>query len=255
MFFFAVIDPIGTLPVFLAVTTQFDARTKRVVALKAFFISATVLVCFVVLGELYLNLVGISLPAFEIAGGAILFVFALTMIFGDGKPDEEVTQYQRRSLDTQRRHQQVAQVQSPAGGEPNEMQRCGCFASTNSNNSDDGSTAVAIFPLAIPSLASPGAILAAVLRTSNQLSIVDQAIVTAEMLSVLVIALATMLGASWIFLLIGDNGAKLLSRVMGLILASVAVDSLLNGFGAYYSVIAGDGQYPNEKSYNYTNGI
>ena len=90
IFFFAVIDPIGTVPVFIAVTRGEDAAFKRKVAYKAVLVSALVLLLFVVVGELLLNAISIPLAAFQIAGGIVLLLFALTMIFGEGKPESEI---------------------------------------------------------------------------------------------------------------------------------------------------------------------
>ena len=80
--FFAVIDPIGTVPVFVAVTAGHDTAATRKIAVQATFISALILLFFVIAGELILDAIGIPLPAFQVAGGIVLFLFALTMIFG-----------------------------------------------------------------------------------------------------------------------------------------------------------------------------
>ena len=118
IFFFAVIDPIGTVPVFIAVTSQYDERTKRRVAVRATLIAAAILLFFVVAGEVILTAMDIPLSAFQIAGGIVLFLFSLSMIFGESKPDQEVELATRGSE-------------------------------------------TAIFPLAVPSIAGPGAMLAA----------------------------------------------------------------------------------------------
>lgn len=88
--FFAVIDPIGTVPVFIAVTRHIAEHDRWRVALRATLTSAAILIFFVVAGELILTAMGIPLSAFQIAGGIVLFLFALDMIFGDSKPEEEV---------------------------------------------------------------------------------------------------------------------------------------------------------------------
>ena len=82
VFFFAVIDPIGTVPVFIAVTSRYDDKIKRQVAVKATLVATIVLLFFVVGGEVLLIAIEVPLPAFQIAGGIVLFLFALTMIFG-----------------------------------------------------------------------------------------------------------------------------------------------------------------------------
>ena len=190
--FFAVIDPIGTVPVFIAVTSLYEDKVKRKIAIKATLVSAIVLLFFIVAGEIILTAIDIQLSAFQIAGGIVLFLFALTMIFGESKPDEELK-----------------------------------MAYSASEK--------AIFPLSVPSIASPGAMLTAVLLTeNNRYSLWEQTQTAAMMLLVLVVVLVFMLAASWIHRLIGNSGASIISRVMGLILASVAVSNVLSGIKEYF---------------------
>ncbi|KAF7786240.1 MULTISPECIES: MarC family protein [Pseudoalteromonas] len=192
IFFFAVIDPIGTVPVFIAVTRGYDAAAKRKIAMIASLVAAVLLVFFAIAGELLLTAMGIPLPAFQIAGGIVLFLFALSMIFGESKPDEEVKLV--------RDHHETA-----------------------------------IFPLAVPSIASPGAILACVLLTENaRFNLFEQVQTVAMMLAVILLTLLLMLVASSIHKVIGNAGASVISRVMGLILASVAVTNALAGFVSYF---------------------
>jgi multiple antibiotic resistance protein len=192
--FFAVVDPIGTVPVFIAVTSQFDEKAKRRIALLATLAAAGILLFFVVAGELILTAMSIPLSAFQIAGGIVLFLFALTMIFGESKPDEEI-----RLADSH------------------------------------GETA--IFPLAVPSIASPGAMLAAVLLTENsRYSVFEQVQTFFVLLAVLVVAYALMFMSGSINRLIGRSGASVVSRVMGLILASVAMANLLAGLKLYFGL-------------------
>ncbi len=194
IFFFAVIDPIGTVPVFIAVTNHYEDHIKRRIAVKATLVSAMILLFFVVAGEFILTAISIPLSAFQIAGGIVLFLFALSMIFGDSKPEEEIKM-------------------AASGNE------------------------TAIFPLAVPSIASPGAMLAAVLLTeNNRFNLLEQAQTTAIMFSVLLIVLLFMLAASWIHRFIGNSGASIISRVMGLILSSVAAASVLAGIKEYFSL-------------------
>jgi len=183
-----VIDPVGTIPVFVAVTAEIEASKRSRVALHAALVAAGVLMFFLVAGQFLINALGIRLPAFQIAGGLVLFLFALTMIFGESKP------------------------QSEAGGLETDPQQ--------------GSPAV--FPLAVPSLASPGAMLAVVLLTdNNRFSIPEQAVTAGIMLSVVAVAYLLMLAAGPILKVIGASGAAIVSRVMGMILAAVAVDHVI----------------------------
>lgn len=194
IFFFAVIDPIGTVPVFIAVTRGFSDKEKRKIALRAVLTSALVLLFFIAVGEIILNAINIPLSAFEIAGGIVLFLFALTMIFGEGKPAEE-----KKMIDS------ISET--------------------------------AIFPLAIPSIASPGAMLAAVLLTENdKYSIMEQLQSSIAMLAVLGVVLLLLLGARKIHKYIGDSGASIISRIMGLILASIAVFSVLDGINTFFAI-------------------
>lgn len=192
--FFAVIDPIGTVPVFIAVTRAYDAKAKRRIAVMATLVSAIVLIFFVVAGELILNAMAIPLSAFQISGGVILFLFALSMIFGESKPEEET-----RLAES---HHETA-----------------------------------IFPLAVPSIASPGAMLAAVLLTENAKFDIWQQIQTGlVLLTVLAVVLSLMLMASGIHRVIGNSGASVISRVMGMILAAVATTNVLTGIGGYFEL-------------------
>ncbi|RVU86617.1 MarC family protein [Leucothrix sargassi] len=194
--FFAVIDPIGTVPVFIAVTAKYDAKTKRKIALLATLAAAGILLFFILIGEVILTALAIPLSAFQIAGGIVLFLFALQMIFGDSKPEEEM-----KLLDGS--HQETA-----------------------------------IFPLAVPSIASPGAMLAAVLLTKNAVySVWEQAQTALVMLLVLFIAYLLMLLSGLIGKLIGNGGASVISRVMGMILASIATTNILMGLADYYKQI------------------
>ena len=194
IFFFAVIDPIGTVPVFIAVTRNEDEHSKRRIAIRAILISTAILTFFVIAGELILDAMDIPLPAFQIAGGIVLFLFALTMIFGDSKPEEEVGMVKEGSE-------------------------------------------LAVFPLSVPSIASPGAMLAAVMLTENaRYSIMEQGQTLVAMYAVLLIAFVLMLLATRIYRIVGDSGASIISRVMGLILASVATASALDGIKTYFAI-------------------
>ena len=88
VFFFAVIDPIGTVPVFIAVTKGFDVKEKKLIAFKSVMYACLVLLFFIIAGEPILNAISIPLSAFQIAGGIVLFFFTLSMIFGDSKGND-----------------------------------------------------------------------------------------------------------------------------------------------------------------------
>jgi len=185
-----VIDPIGTLPVFLAVTTGLSAAQRRTVALRAVAISFGVLTLFIGLGQVVLDALGLALPSFQIAGGIVLFLFALTMIFGHSKAETEIAEAER-----------VRQT--------------------------------AVFPVAIPSIASPGAMLTVVILTDNDRFSISHQVVTASLMGlVLICTLLILLAAAPLHRVLGTTGEAVISRVMGMVLAAVAVDAVLRGFTA-----------------------
>ncbi|SKC32099.1 hypothetical protein CZ809_01613 [Photobacterium piscicola] len=193
----AVIDPIGSVPVYLSQTQHLTLKQRRKVALKAVAIASGVLIFFLVAGQLLLEAMQIPLPAFQAAGGLVLLLFALTMIFGESKPEQE----QKLTQDIS--HSELADL--------------------------------AVYPLAIPSIASPGAMMAVVMLTDNhRYSVVDQAITAGVMVAVLFVSLLLLLSATTIQKWIGNIGAAIISRVMGLILAAVAVNNLLQGIKDFY---------------------
>ena len=166
-----VIDPVGTIPVFLFAVQGVPRRLHRRFALHAVAIAALVLLAFLVGGQFLLETLGLRLGSFQIAGGVILFLFAMTMIFGDSKPAREIEEAGRDHL------------------------------------------AGAVFPLAMPSIA-------------------EQAITAGLLMVVLALTLVLLLAASFIHRVIGNTGASVISRVMGIILATIAVDSVIGGFDA-----------------------
>jgi multiple antibiotic resistance protein len=186
-----VIDPVGSIPVFLFAVENVPRRLHRSFALRAVAIAALVLLAFLVGGQFLLETLGLRLGSFQIAGGVILFIFAMTMIFGESKPAREIEEAERDHL------------------------------------------AGAVFPLAMPSIASPGAMLALVILTDNHTEpLAEQAITAALLVLVLLLTLVLLLAASFVHRLIGNTGASVISRVMGIILATIAVDSILGGFDA-----------------------
>ncbi len=196
VFFFmiAVIDPIGSIPVYLEATKQFTTKEKKKIALRASIIATLILVFFIVVGQLIMEAMRISLDAFQISGGVILFLFALTMIFGEGKPEEE------KHLIKDYKH-------------------------------------VTIFPIALPSLASPGAIMAVVLLTDNHLyTIQQQALTTLNVILVMTLTCFLLLIANKIQERIGESAITVISKIMGLILASFAIQSILSGIKGSFNL-------------------
>lgn len=192
-FVFAVIDPIGSIPVYLEATKEFDLVHKKKIAIRASVIAFLILLFFIAVGQIILERMSVSLQAFQISGGIILFLFALTMIFGEGKPEQE------KNIITDYKH-------------------------------------VTIFPIAMPSIASPGAIMAVVLMTDNHIySIKQQVMTTTVVLIVIGLTCLILLGANYLQKQIGNYGITVISKIMGLILASYAVQSVLSGVSNYFT--------------------
>lgn len=190
----AVIDPIGTLPVYIAVTKSYDDTEKGHIARKASVVAFVILIMFFIMGSFVLKKIGVPLSAFQVSGGIILFLFAIDMIFGSSKPEEEI-QLVRSGSET------------------------------------------AIFPLAIPSIAGPGAILAVVLLAETPGSTMTQKMMTLGVMTlILVINLVLMLFANKLHKRLGNSGAIVISKIMGLILASMAANNILVGIKEYFRI-------------------
>jgi multiple antibiotic resistance protein len=191
------IDPIGTIPVFLKVTAHMSVEHRSMIAVRSVVIAAVVLVVFLVGGQLLLNALGIALPSFQIAGGIVLFLFALTMIFGPLKTEQEKEELQ----------------------------------------TVEGARSVAVFPLAMPAIASPGAMMGVVLLNDTQhFTLAGTALNLGIIGSILLITLAFMFMARPILALIGDAGLNVLGRVAGLLLAAVAVDAVLVAVSQFFAI-------------------
>lgn len=192
LFLIAVIDPLGSVPVYLEATKHLKDKLKKRVAIRASLVAFFVLLFFIVTGQIILEAMKVSLDAFQVSGGVILFLFALTMIFGDGKPESE------KHLIKDYKH-------------------------------------VTVFPVAIPSIASPGAIMAVVLMTDNHVyPLQHQAITTAMVLVVVGLTCLLLLAATKVQEKIGEYGITVISKIMGLLLAAYAVQSILSGLRDFF---------------------
>ena len=180
---FVIIDPIGSVPVFIALTGGYSDENRRDVARKAVFVAGGVLVFFALVGKLLFDFLGVRLASFEIAGGIILFLFGIKMIFD--KPEG---------------------LGMPAESEHD----------------------VAVFPLAIPSIAGPGAMLGVVVAANNPaLPSGGNFIAVGLLMLVLACTYFCLRSADWIHRWIGNTGALILSRVMGILLAAIATETIL----------------------------
>jgi multiple antibiotic resistance protein len=186
-----VVDPIGLVPTFIGITHGLPAGARRSVALRASLIAAAVLIGAAFIGEWLLRTLAISLPAFRIAGGLLLFSIASEMVFG---------------LRTQRQSQTAEQAV------------------------EERVRNIAAFPLAIPLMAGPGAITATVLLAGRsggditRLSLLIGVIITVLLVCLIAFALAERI--SRVF---GTTGNIVLSRLLGVLLAALAVQFVVDG--------------------------
>ena len=186
MMILVTVDPIGTLSIFVPITGNIPEKERFKVAKRAVLFSGFILFAFIIVGQIVLSYIGVNLVSFQLAGGILLFLFSLQMVFGTViSPNEK-------------------------GPEPDHDP--------------------AIFPLAIPSIASPGSIMAVVLLTDNNVqSYTDQGITALMLLLVLIITLVILKLANPIHRLIGNAGSNIMIRVMGLILAALATQQIIEG--------------------------
>jgi MarC family membrane protein len=183
------VDPIAVVPTFLAITQGESVERRRATARRACMAAAILLIVFAAGGNLIFRAFGITLPAFRIAGGAILWLVAMDMLRG-----ERPTQESEAEIDEGRRKEDVA-----------------------------------LTPLAIPLLAGPGAISTVMVLSGQARTPARAAVVYASIVVTLLI--------SWIMLRVGDRvmshfgqtGIRVIMRIMGLLLAAVAVQFIITG--------------------------
>ncbi|WP_029008004.1 MarC family protein [Azospirillum halopraeferens] len=195
--FFVVIDPVGLVPIFLGLTQGFDARRKRMIALRGTVISLAIIVFFAYLGRTVLDALGIDMAAFRIAGGALLFWIAFEMLF------ERRNDRKERTADDAR--------------------------------TDEEAHDLAVFPLAIPLIAGPGAITSVMLlmdRYGGEAG--GQAIVLGAAALVIAATAAVLAGADAVGRLLGRTVIHTVSRILGIVLAALATQTVMSGITAIY---------------------
>ena len=191
--FFVVVDPVSLIPLFTGLTTGASTEYKRRMALKAVMISATILLLFALGGAAFLQLMGISLEAFRIFGGLLLFLLALEMVFA-------------RESGTRTSSDEAAESRRRAD--------------------------ISVFPLAFPFIAGPGA-LATILLWFGRIHLPAQAGLFAAFIAAAALVLAIVVALLWVaeplMRVIGVTGANVASRILGVILGALAVQFVLDG--------------------------
>jgi multiple antibiotic resistance protein len=196
-----IIDPPGCAPIFASLTSGTTAAHRRSMAIRSATVAWFILVFFALLGEPLLDTLGISLSAFRLAGGIMLFIIALEMVF------------EKR---TERREARAQEIEGTPEGED-----------------------IAVFPMAIPMIAGPGSIATIMLLSARADGLAEGAIVLGAMTLVLALTLIALLAAGPLMKLIGAKLEAMITRILGVILAALAAQFVLDGLERSLPGLAG----------------
>ena len=199
--FLVIIDPPGCAPIFASLTRGTPAAHRRTMAIRSAIVAWAVLMFFALLGKPMLHALGISLASFRIAGGVMLFMIALDMVF------------ERR---TERREKRAREIEESPEDED-----------------------ISVFPMAIPMIAGPGSIASIMLLSARADGTVEGLTVLAAMTAVILLTLAALLAAGPLMKLIGAKLEAMITRILGVILAALAVQFVLDGLERSLPGLAG----------------
>lgn len=188
--FFVVIDPPGCAPIYAGLTNGASAAQRRSMAIRAVGVASAILLVFALFGEKLLHGLGIELASFRIAGGIMLFLIALEMVF------------EKR---TQRREDRAANI-TPEEAED-----------------------VSIFPMAMPMIAGPGSIASVMLLMARNDGLERSLVVLAALATILLLTLVALLAAGPLMRLLGHKIEAVITRLLGVLLAALAVQFVING--------------------------
>ncbi len=212
---FVIIDPIGLVPIFVALTQDGDPAYKKRMAISAASIAFVILLIFALVGKPLLAALGISLAAFRIAGGALLFLIALEMVFEKRN--------KKRSDRAEERHDELA----------SQHEEDSLRSASPSEEPDD----VSAFPLAMPFLAGPGAIATIMLLMSEHHdSWVAQASIVAAMSSVLLITVVLFILSGKAAKYLPPSVTNVISRLLGMLLAALSIQFVIDGVKVAFSL-------------------
>jgi multiple antibiotic resistance protein len=188
--FLVVIDPPGCAPIYAALTGEASPAQRRAMAFRAVMIATGILLFFGLLGEDLLRALGVSLSAFRIAGGILLFLIAIDMVF------------EKR---TERREHRAEEV--------------------SARETED----VSVFPMAIPMIAGPGSIASIMLLMARSEGIGQSLVVLGALALTLLLTLAALLLAGPLMRILGHRMEAMLTRILGVILAALATQFVIDG--------------------------
>ncbi|MBL0769699.1 MarC family protein [Sphingopyxis sp. XHP0097] len=193
---FVVIDPPGCAPIYASLTSGASAAQRRSMAIRATLIAGAILIFFAMFGEALLAFLHIDLDSFRIAGGIMLFIIAIDMVF------------EKR---TERREQRAEKVIATPEIED-----------------------VSVFPMAMPMLAGPGSIASVMLLVAQNSGIEASMVIFGALLLVLLLTLAALLAAGPLMRLIGNKGEAVITRLLGVLLAALAAQFVIDGLKASF---------------------
>ena len=197
--FLVVIDPLGVAAIFAGMTEGTPARWRRRMAVKSVLIAAAILLGFALLGDPLLDAMNVSLDAFRLAGGVLLFLIALEMVFARRTPRREA-------------HANETQAEREAAHPDHE-----------------GPEDIAVFPLGLPLMAGPGAIATTLLiMTDSELSVGQKAVSLGAAGFVLLLCFIGFLLAGRLMRLLGVTASHAITRVLGVLLAALAAQFVLD---------------------------
>lgn len=188
---FIVIDPVGLAPMFIALTPGTSPGYQRKMAFRGTALASIMLLVFYFVGDILLSSLGIGIPAFRIAGGALLFFLAIDMVFARQSGLRSTTTREQREA--------------------------------------EGKQDISVFPLAFPLIAGPGALTTVLLMSSSARGAWVFGGTLAVLMIVLGLTLVSLLYAARILQFLGETGTNVISRLFGLILAALAVQYMLDG--------------------------
>jgi len=192
--FFVVIDPPGCAPIYAGLTAGVERAHVRAMAVRAVLVAAAILFVFALFGEDILDALGISLDSFRIAGGIMLFLIALEMVF------------EKR---TQRREDRAQKL-------------------IDTPEHED----VSIFPMAMPMIAGPGSIASVMLQMSRGHGIERTLVILAAMAAILLLTLVALLAAGPLMRIMGQKIEAVITRLLGVLLAALAAQFVIDGIRA-----------------------
>ena len=195
--FFVVIDPPGCAPIFSSLTAGTDDAHRKTMAIRSIMVASGILLTFAIFGEDLLRALGISLDAFRTAGGIMLFLIALEMVF------------EKR---TERRENRAQDVKS------------------NPQHED-----ISIFPMAIPMIAGPGSIASVMLMMANSNGLTESLIVLSALAAMLLLTLIALLLAAPLMKLLGYKLEAMITRILGVLLGALAVQFVIDGLKASFA--------------------